>query len=152
MFKKMLICMTALAMIAGVAMNAEAATSDNISITVTLANISVSVTPDTWAMGTIAPSSVETQACVATNDVEVTEDFKIAVSNSGDWTAGGTAAENVFVMKEGATVLSGTPATLATGVAGSGGTKAFDLEFTAPSPGSVYTEQTITVTVSALVP
>lgn len=149
MFKKMLICMTALALIAGVAMKAEAATSADITVTVTLQHIDVSVSPDTWDMGTVLTSSVTPKAFTASNGGNVSEDLTISVGNStsGDWDAGGTAAENVFVMKEGTTVLSGIPATLATVAAG--GSTPVNLEFTAPSPGSVYTEQTIAVTISA---
>ena len=148
MFKKMLICMTALALIAGVAMKAEAA---DITVTVTLQNVAVSVSQGTWAIGPVVASSVsDLVGCTATNDGNVVEDFWIQVSNSssGDWTAGGTAVEDVFVMKEGTTVLTGTPATFETSVA-IDDSKPVELHFTAPSSSTVDTEQTITVTVSA---
>ncbi|MFC1708838.1 hypothetical protein ACFL2J_02085 [Candidatus Omnitrophota bacterium] len=108
----------------------------------------MSVTPDDWAIGVIAPEGPASQACDATNDGNVNEDFTISVSGSDHWTAGATAAENVFVMEEGVTVLSGTPVSLATGVVPAAA-DSFTLNFTAPSAGSVSTEQTIIVTVTA---
>lgn len=153
MFKKMLICMTALALIAGVAMKAEAALSDDITVTVTLQNISVSVSPDTWPMGTVAASSVITQSCTATNGGNVNEDLDIKVTDSNDWAAAAAAGANQFAMDF---QLSGgsTWTNITTGGVDlvdplAPGTQDFTLRFTAPDAGSAYAQQTITVTVSA---
>ena len=149
MFKKMLICMTALALIAGVAMKAEAADA-TITVTVTMQNVAVSVSPDSWAIGAVEASSVtDPESFTATNDGNVSEDLVISVGPSANWTAEASADANKFVMElDGTTALSGTPISLQAGVAG-GGNKTFNLVFTAPSSSTVYTEQSITVTISA---
>ncbi len=152
--KKLLICLITLALITGFGLTkAEAATSDEIAVTVTLQNISVSVTPDDWAIGTVAPSSVNTQACTATNNGNVNEDLDIAVTDSTNWTAGASAGSDIFAMD-----FSLTGAAPWTNITTGGvvlvnalapGDQTFTLQFTAPDPGSVYTQQSITVTVSA---
>lgn len=155
--RKLAIVLAALALIAGFGvMKAEAALSDSIAVTVTLQNISVSVTPDTtWAIGVIAPGSVIVlNPCVATNDGNVSENLTIAVSNSAAWTAGLTAGANVFAMDFG---ISGGPygtnittagVPLYTGL-GVGDSYSFGLEFTAPTSTASFSQQSITVTVSA---
>ena len=156
MFKRMLICMTALALIAGVAMKAEAATSADITVTVTLANISVSLSSGAWDMEIVAESSVNTSTTfTATNNGNVDEDLDISVTDSdGGWTAEAAAGVNQFAMDF---QLSGSPDWVNITNAGVGlvdplattGTQDFTLRFTAPAPGSGYVTQEITVTVSA---
>lgn len=153
--KKLLIVLATLAFIAGVGvMKAEAAT-DTIVVTVTMQNISVTVTPATWDLSTIpiAPGSTNnTQACTATNDGNVNENLDIAVGNSTNWTAGPTAGTEIFAMD------FQLPAGSWTNITNAGvdlknnlapGAQDFTLRFSAPSLGSVYTQQSITVTVSA---
>ena len=152
--KKLIICLAALALVAGFGvMQAEAAISDTIAVTVTLQNISVSVAPDAWAIGIVAASSVNTKACTATNDGNVNENLDIAVSNSADWTAGVAADTNIFAMD-----FSLTGEAPWTNVTTGGvdlkndlapGDQTFTLQFTAPGSGSVYAGQSTTVTVSA---
>lgn len=152
--KKLLVVLAVLAFTVGVgAIKAEAATTDSIAVTVTMQNLAISVTPDTWDMGVVAPSSTNTLACVASNDGNVASNMDIAVSNSTAWTAGAIAGANVFAMDF---QLSGGPPTWTNItnagvdlVNGLGGTQNFTLRFTAPSSSAVYTPQSISVTVSA---
>jgi hypothetical protein len=154
--KKLAIVLATLALIAGFGLiQAEAAPTDTIAVTVTLSNISVSVTPDTWAIGTIAPGAIVVQSPdTATNDGNVTENLSIAVSNSTDWTAGVAAGVNVFAMDVGPaggpydTNVTTGGLTLTSGLAALASYD-FGLEFNAPTAGSVYTGQSITVTITA---
>lgn len=154
--KKLCIVLITLALIVGAgAMRAEAATSDTIVVTVTLQNLAISVTPDTWNMGIIAASSTNTLACVASNDGNVASNLDIAVTNSVAWTAGAVAGANVFAMDF---QLSGGPLTWTNItnagvdlVDGLGGTQNFTLRFTAPSSSAVFTPQSINTTVSATI-
>lgn len=154
--KKLLIVLATLALIVGFGvMKAEALPTDTIAVTVTLQNISVAVSPDAWAIGTIAAGTIVTQTpCTATNDGNVSENLTIAVSNSGDWTAGAAAAVNVFAMNFGVpggpypTNITTGGLTLTSGLAAAG-IYSFGLEFNAPTTGSSVTPHTITVTVTA---
>ena len=154
--KKTLLSLVMLtALFAFVVTQAQAADTDSIAVTVTLQNITVSVSPGTWAIGTIVAGAVVTEdPCTATNDGNVAEDLTIAVSNSAAWTAGAAAAANVFAMDVGA---SGGPyntniptigVSLTSGLA-AGNPYSFGLEFNSPTSSTDYTEQAITVTVAA---
>jgi hypothetical protein len=155
--KKLLIMLTALAFIAGAnVMKAEAALSDSITITVTFQSVSVSVTPDTWPIGVVTPSSVHTQLFTATNGGNAPEDLAIDVSNSADWACapGFFDGNNSFKMEYS---LTGSPPWLQTGC-GAGfsiatdvavGDQPFTLQFTSPSTSATIAEQTITVIISA---
>jgi len=155
--KKLIIVLAALALIASFGvMQAEAATSDTIAVTVTLQNVSVSITAgDPWAIGFIAPGGVATKTpCTALNDGNVQEDLTIAVTDSGNWTAGAAAAVNVFAMDLGPAVgpydtnITTGGVTLTNDLAASGSYN-FGLEFNAPTTGSNLTAQSITVTITA---
>lgn len=133
--------------------------------TVTVQNISVSVADGAVAFGTLANNtSAGTNAAdtqTATNDGNITENFNIVGQNSANWTLGATAASNVYVLKF-CTATCATPPTnyialtasyqtLTTSVAQSG-TQTFDLYITTPNPSTVYTQQSVNVTVQAVAP
>ncbi|MFH1777522.1 MAG: hypothetical protein ABH952_08210 [Candidatus Omnitrophota bacterium] len=153
--KKMLICLTALVLIAGFGVIRAEAADDTIVVTVTIENVSIEVTPSAWPIGTISAGDIATQdPCVALNNGNVTEDLTIAISNSSAWTAGAAAGADVFAMDFGAaggpynTNITTGGVSLTSGLA-SGASYNFGLEFNSPSPTTDYTQQTITVTVTA---
>lgn len=144
---------------------ARAASTASVTATVTVQNISVTVTDGTVAFGTLASNSstgtnpADTQT--ATNNGNITENLNIKGQNSGSWTLGATAGSDQYVLKF-CTATCGTPPTnytalttsyqtLATSVATSG-TQTFDLYITTPNPSTVYTQQSVDVTVQAVAP
>ena len=128
-----------------------------------LAGASVSVSPTTWAIGTKqATASATSSAYTITNNSTGTEDIQIYVGNStSGWSPSTTSSNgvNTFVLQltnSGGQVIksSGSPYTLATGLAANG-TYNLTLYFTTPSSASSGTsgegvQQTITVTLTAL--
>lgn len=141
---------------------ARAADTATVTATVTVQNISVTVSDGTVAYGTLAnntsagtnPSDLQT----ATNNGNVTENFQIKGQNSVGWTLAATAGSDQYVHKF-CTATCGTPPTnytalttsyqtLATGKAVSG-TQTFDLYITTPNPSTVYTVQSVDITVLA---
>lgn len=157
--KKLLIILAILAFIAGVGVMKTEAATDTIEVTVTLQNISVSVSPASWDMSTtpIAPGAIVVKdPCIATNNGNVQEDLTIAVADSTNWTAGAAKGVNVFAMDLGpaggpsyTTNIITAGVTLTNDLA-KDGLYNFGLEFNAPTAGSVFTTQTIIVTVTAV--
>lgn len=145
--------------LSGIAM---AASSASVAATVTVQNVSVTVSPGTVAYGTLAvnsssstnPGSTQT----VTNNGNVAEDITIKGQNSTNWTLGGTAGVNQYVHKF-CISTCGTPPTnytalttsyqaLATNIAASG-TQTFDLDITTPTSSTSFTQQSVDVTVLA---
>jgi len=144
----------------------RAATEGTVTTTVTVQNISVTVTDGTVTYGTLANNSTKgthsgdlNDLQTATNNGNVTEDFNIKGQNSGDWTLAGTAGSDNYVHQfctascttptTNYTVLTTSYQTLTTGVAASG-TQTFDLYINTPNPSTVYTEQSVDVIVQAV--
>jgi hypothetical protein len=137
----------------------QAADTANISVTVTLENISVSVAPTSWAIGMVAAESVtESETYTVSNNGNIAEDIAIQCGNSGDWTVAATIGTDQFKMaaQGGDLGTSGytsihTSQTLKSnmGVGIPGQVTDLKLQFTAPQAGSVSTEQTIAVTLTA---
>ena len=145
---------------------AMAATTANVTATVTIQNIAVSVSDGTVAYGTVSAGGVavdttgvanETQT--ATNDSNVTATLNIPGANSSPdgWVLASTASANQYIHDFCVTDCDGTPTwtplttsyqTLAASVAASG-TQDFDLRFTPPSSTTYFDEQSLTVTVQA---
>jgi hypothetical protein len=152
---KVFICLMALVMMAGVVMKAEADPSDAITVTVTLRNVSVSITAGhPWAIGVLgAGQSSSGHSCTAENDGNVVEDFFAKVGNSspGSWAPGGSAGTDQFVMNlTDLGALTGSDQEFASNVA-IDGSDVFELTFTAPSASDDDSQQTITVTITAAV-
>jgi len=133
--------------------------ASDITVTVTLAQVGVDVSPTSWALGTMAPgASQETTSrhFTATNSGNVAEDLTIAVGASTPSGWDPAAASGVDEYRMGVTTdaipdQALTPSyTLASSVAAAG-TVGFDLKFTAPAAGSTYNAggETITVSLSA---
>jgi len=143
-------------------MIAKAADTATVTATVTVQNISVSVTDGTVTYGTLAQNSTKntcdlTDTQTATNNGNVTENFNIKGQNSTNWTLGATAGSDIYTHKFSTATcptFTGTALTisyqsLATSIAPSG-TKSFDLEINTPNPSTVFTVQSVDVTVQAV--
>jgi hypothetical protein len=141
-----------------------AGTAD-VTATVTVQNVSVTVSDGTVAYGTVAASgnkdttsSGTDDSQTATNNGNVTEDLNIRGQNSANWTLAGTAGANQYAHKfcittcdssTTWTALTTSYQTLQTSVAASG-TKVFDLQILVPSSSATYTQESLTVTVQAV--
>lgn len=160
-----LIALTGVMVVGGVA---GAATDATVTATVTVQNISMTLSQSSFAYGTMAANTASSTltlfggaGIVATNDGNVTSDFDIYGADTANWTLGATTDSDQYIHKfcndtdndctlpGGAanyTALTTSPATLKNSVASSG-TTAFQLQITAPNPSTVYTEQSVGVTV-----
>ena len=136
---------------------AHAGTTDTISVTVTLENISISLDTGTWAIGTVAAGSVNTSsAYTVTNDGNVAEDIAIQTADSASWTSEAASGVDQFVMDaQGGDLGTGgwtnidASQTLITGLAAAGTVADLKLRFTCPAAGSNVSQQTIVVTLTA---
>ena len=146
--------------------SARAADEGTVTATVTVKNISVTVNDGTVAYGTLGQNATaDTEPAdgqTATNNGNVTEDFNIKGQNSGDWTLAGTAGSDAYIHRfcndtandctappTNYTALTTSYQTLSTGAA-TGDTTLFQLQINTPNPSTVYTEQSIDVTVQAV--
>ena len=134
---------------------AWAATSDTITVTVSLAEeVAVSLDTNTWVIGPITLGGSDSPATItATNDGNVAADLTIKATNgAGGWTLADSAGANTFSvdLASPAISLSTSDQTLASNVAADG-TKAIDLTYNAPTSDAVgpATDQGFTITVSA---
>lgn len=158
----------ALAMALLIGQYALADTTASVGATVTVQNISVSVTDGTVAYGTMGLNStastrspVDTQT--ATNDGNVAEDFNVkgqdAVGSTQSWTLAGTAGSAQYVHKFCTAVCTSPPtnytalttsyATLVLNVA-KDGTQTFDLFINTPTATTDFTSHAVDVTVQAV--
>lgn len=152
-----------LALIFAVKGGVYAATSATVTATVTVQNISVTVSSGSVTYGTLSNNSSAgtnpAQTQTATNNGNIAESFNISGSNSTNWTLGATAGSDVYVHKF-CSASCGTPPTsytalttgnqtLATNIAAAGN-QTFDLYITTPNPSTVYTVQSVDVTVQAV--
>jgi hypothetical protein len=81
---------------------AYAAGTADISVTVTIQNLSISLSSSTWALGTVVAASTtqmtEAQDITVTNDGNVDEDFTLKLTDPSAWTAGATAGPDAYVL------------------------------------------------------
>jgi len=150
----------------------QAADTATVTATVTVQNISVSVSDGSISYGTMAVNSWKSTLSsdmppsgdmqTATNNGNVTEDFNIKGQNSANWTLGSSQGSEQYVHQfcndtandcstppTNYTALTTSYATLATGVATSG-TIDFQLRLGTPTSTSSYTQQSVDVTVQAV--
>ncbi|HCR81446.1 MAG: hypothetical protein UY13_C0002G0138 [Candidatus Pacebacteria bacterium GW2011_GWB1_47_8] len=143
---------------------ASAASSANVTATVTIQNVSVAVTDGSVAYTTVSTSgNADTtsngvnDSQTATNDGNVTEDLNIRGADSTSWTLAATAGSEQYAHKFCITTCDTTPTwtalttsnqTLAASVATSG-TQVFDLQFLAPTATTQTAQESLTVTVQA---
>ena len=149
---------------------AEAASRPD-AIEVVATSLSVSVTPSTWALGTVWPNTTSTTWIgatpalggyfTATNGGTTAENLRLRVANSANWTAGSAPGENVFAMgwgqtatlgvEPGYTVMTNSGGALVSGLA-SGASFKFDLQCRAPTASTSQNSQSIVVTIEAQLP
>jgi len=143
----------------------EADTEGTVTATVTVQNISLSVSDGSISYGTLAVGTSATTATgdgdsvddtqTVTNDGNVTEDFNIKGQDTGNWTLENTAGADQYVHEFCTSNCDSSPTwtplttsydTLAEDIAASSG---FDLRIQVPTSTAVYTSQSVDVTVQA---
>lgn len=144
----------------------DAADTAVVSATVTVQNVSVTVSPGTVAYGTMALNSSKSTipadlnaAQTVTNNGNVSEQFNIRGQNSANWTLGLTAGSDTYVHQFCAAACTSPPTnftglttnyqTLAASIAASG-TQTLHLRLTTPTTSSVFTQQSVDVTLQAV--
>jgi hypothetical protein len=142
-----------------------AADTASVTATVTVQNISVSVSDGSVAYGTMALNSSAgtngTDTQTATNDGNVTVDFNIRGYDTAAWTLAGSNGANQYVHQfcvsscasapTGYTALTTNYQTLAASKTASA-TQTFDLYITTPTSTSTYDQQSADVLVQAALP
>jgi len=144
---------------------AYAASTATVTATVTVQNISVSVSSGTVSYGTLGTNSSAgtngSNTQTATNNGNVAEDFNIEGQNSANWTLDTANSTTDHYIHRFCTSTCGSAPTnytalttayqaLASNVATSG-TQNFDLYITTPQTSSVFTQQSVNVTVQAVI-
>ncbi len=143
-----------------------AASTGNVAATVTTQNISVTVTDGTVSYGTLDSNTSKSTIAAdlndlqtATNDGNVNEDLNIRGQNSANWTLAAASGSDQYVHRfcmatcgsppVNFTALTTNYQSLATGKTPAG-TQTFDLQITTPNPSTVFTQQSVDVTVQAV--
>lgn len=152
----------------GIGVSAKAASTGDVTATVTVQNIQLTLSQTTFDYGTMAANTASSTiglwavaGVVVTNTGNIAEDFDINGANTGSWAISTATASDVYVHKfcndtaldcatpeTNYTALAAGTSVLSAGVATSG-TIAFQLSLTTPNPGTVFTEQSAPVTVTA---
>lgn len=155
--------------ILAISSSAWAADTATVTATVTVQNVSVSVSDGTVAYGTLPNNSSSSTIAtdlndrqIATNNGNVAEQVNIRGTNSADWTLAGSAGADQYVHRfcnlfasgctsppTNFTALTTSYTQLATSTAVSA-SSTFDLMLTTPNPSSVFTQQSVDVTVQAV--
>lgn len=141
--------------------------TDNVTVTVTLQNVAVSVSDGTVAYGTLNTSDSEDTTTngiddsqTATNDGNVAVDLNILGSDTSAWTLESSAGADQYVHNFCTSDCDSSPTwtdlttnyqTLASSVSPSG-SQAFDLEINTPTSTGTFAEQNADVTVQAVAP
>jgi hypothetical protein len=88
--------------IATFASPAGAAQTADIDVTVTIQNLSISLSSNTWAIGTVTTSSTtqmtEADDITVTNDGNVDEDFTLELTDPAAWTSAAAPGPDIFTM------------------------------------------------------
>ncbi len=143
---------------------AQAATTADVAATVTVQNVSVSVSSGTVSYGTLATNTSAgtngSNTQTVTNVGNVAEDFNIRGQNSANWTLGASAGTDTYAHKFCTATCASAPtnytglttsyAALGAGNVAGAGTQTFDLSITTPTSSSVFTQQSVNVTVQAV--
>ncbi len=143
-----------------------ATSTATVTATVTVQNISVSISDGTVSYGTLgANSSAGTNGSdtqTATNNGNVAEDLNIRGTNSANWTLDTTNSTTDHYIHRFCTASCASAPTnytalttnyqaLGSGNVAANGTQTFDLYITTPQTSSVYTQQSVDVTVQAVI-
>lgn len=133
------------------AVQAQAANTGTISVTVSLGVISVTLAPDSWNIGPILLSGTSSESFTTTVG-NVSTDLNIKGSNGDGGWAIGTAGSDIFeveVTGSGITTFSLATSDLDLATVAAGGNKDFNLTYKAPSEdtkGAVSQDFIVTVT------
>lgn len=144
----------------------DAADTAVVSATVTVQNVSVTVSPGTVAYGTMALNTSKSTipadlnaAQTVTNNGNVSEQFNIKGQNSANWTLALTAGADTYVHQFCAAACTSPPTnftglttnyqTLAASIAALG-TQTLHLRLTTPTTSTVFTQQSVDVTLQAV--
>jgi hypothetical protein len=135
------------------------------NFTTVAATVSVSVSDGAISYGILPANSTKStctselnDAQTVTNDGNVTENFLIRGQNSANWTLAATAGSNQYVHKflngscstfSGGTALTTTDQSFVTGISPNG-TTTLNLQINTPSQSTVYTQQSVDVTITAV--
>lgn len=167
-FKNKLISGIAILSLIFVATGVKSATTANVTATVTVQNISVTVSDGSIAYGTLGNNSTRSTIASDLNDVQVvsnngniTEDVNIRGQNSVNWTLAASAGSDQYVHRfcnsscgtppTNYTALTTNYQTLASGLAASA-TTTLNLQINTPNPSTVFTQQSVDVTIQAVAP
>ena len=146
------------------ATSVKAADTATVAATVTVQNISVSVSDGSINYGVLALSSTKStcdlsDTQILTNDGNVPEIFNIKGNDSANWTLGATAGANVYVHKFSAnacpwatgtgTALTTNYQTLASAVP-AGGASNLNLQINTPTSSTSFAPQSVDVTILAI--
>lgn len=143
----------------------KAATTATVTATVTVQNISVTVSDGTVAYGTLGVnSSAGTNASdtqTATNNGNITEDILMKGNDSANWTLASEAGTDEYVHRfcisscgsapTSYTALTTSYQDVKEDLAASG-TQTFDLHITTPTASTNFTQQSVDVTILATTP
>ncbi len=147
----------------------KAATTATVTATVTVQNIAVSVSDGSIGYETLGQNSTQNtlpagvnDMQTATNDGNITSTINIKGQNSANWTLAGTAGSDTYTHHfcndtdddcttplTNYTALTTSYQTLKASVAESG-TVDFQLQINTPNPSTVFTQQSVDVTVQAV--
>lgn len=145
----------------------SAAGTGTVAATVTTQNISVAVSDGTVSYGVLGTNTSKSTIAAdlndlqtATNDGNVNEDFNIRGNNSASWTLAAAAGADQYVHRF-CTATCTSPPTNFTALTTSyqtlsnsetpAGTQTFDLQIVTPTSSTVYTQQSVDVTVQAVI-
>jgi hypothetical protein len=147
-----------------------AADTASVTATVTARNISVTVSDGSIAYGNVGVSGTASTTSdglddsqTATNNGNVSETFNIIGTDSGDWTLESAIGSDQYTQAFCNTLTCDSAPTYtlmqqvayttlsSTTVATSTGTQIFDTRINLPSSSSVYTEQSVNMTVQAVI-
>ncbi len=140
-----------------------AAATATVSATVTVQNISMTAANNTIAWGTLPVSTASSTNPAYTNTLtntgNVAENFLVKGQNSANWTLGtaigsdtyveSTCATSCTTAPTGYTALTTTNATLASNIAAAA-TSPMDVYIKTPSSSTVYTSQSVDITITAV--
>ena len=143
---------------------AIAATTATVAATVTVQNVSVSVASGTVSYGTLGTNASAgtngSNTQTATNNGNIAEDFNITGQNSANWTLANSAGTDTYVHQfctascasapTNYTKLTTSYAALGAGNVAASGAQTFDLYITSPTSSSVFTQQSVNVTIQAV--
>jgi hypothetical protein len=140
-------------------------TAQNISVTVDITSVAYGTIPTSDTKDTTTGAKGVNNSITATNNGNVLEDFKIKAGNStgsgSGWTLGASAGSGIYTMKYCVTTCDTSPTwnavgidpslvTFASNIAATSGNQVFDLQVGTPTSTTDYSQQSITVTVTAI--